>query len=188
MNFKDKRVAFLATDGFEEVELTSPRKALEDSGVTCHIVAPAEEGKKTIRSWQHTDWGEEFGIDQPLSSANPDHYDMLVLPGGVLNPDQLRMNKDAVDFIRNFFRKDKPVAAICHGAQTMIDAKVVEGRVMTSYPAIKTDLKNAGANWHDREVVIDRNLITSRSPRDLEAFNAEILAKLKTLVEESPTA
>lgn len=185
MSMQNKRVAFLATNGFEEVELTSPWKALEAEGVTCHLVAPVENKGDSIRSWQHTDWGEDFKVDMPLSKANPDDYHMLILPGGVLNPDNLRMEKDAIDFIRSFFKADKPVAAICHGAQTMIEAGVVEDRVLTSYPSIKTDLKNAGANWHDREVVIDRNLVTSRSPRDLDAFNAEVLNKVDEAVAET---
>jgi len=185
MNMQDKRVAFMATDGFEEVELTSPWEALQEEDVTCHLVAPVENKGESIRSWQHTDWGKDFAVDMPLSQANPKDYHMLVLPGGVLNPDKLRMEKDAIDFIRSFFKADKPVAAICHGAQTLIEAKVLKDRVMTSYPSIQTDLKNAGANWHDREVVIDRNLISSRSPRDLEAFNAEVLNKVAEAVPES---
>ena len=175
MKLDNVRVAILATDGFEEVELTSPREILEKEGAECHIVAPAGDDKNAIRSWQHTDWGESFDIDRKLSAADPAGYDMLLLPGGVLNPDQLRMNEGALRFVQAFFRDDKPVAAICHGAQTMIDAEVVEGRTMTSYPAIRRDLINAGADWQDREVVTDGNLVTSRSPRDLDAFNRTIV-------------
>jgi protease I len=163
-----RTLAMLATDGFEQVEMTSPREALEDAGATVHLVAP-QDG--TIRGWDHTDWGESFDVDVTLSDARPEDYDGLVLPGGVLNPDQLRINDDAVAFARSFFENDKPVAAICHGAQTLIDAEVVEGRRMTSYKAIKKDLQNAGAHWVDDAAVVDGNLLTSRNPDDLPAFN-----------------
>src|SRR6266480_2949643 len=141
-----KRVAILVTDGVEQVEMTEPRKALEDAGVRTDLVSPAR-GK--VKGWQHTKWGDEFPVDVPLSQANPDDYDALVLPGGVMNPDKLRMNTQAVDFVRAFFDAGKAVAAICHGPWTLIDAGVVKGRQLTSYHSIKTDLKNAGANWVD---------------------------------------
>lgn len=163
-----RTIAMLATDGVEQVELTSPREALEDAGATVHLIAPQED---TIRGWDHTDWGDTFDVDVPLHDARPEDYDALVLPGGVLNPDQLRINDAAVAFARAFFEADKPVAAICHGAQTLIDAEVIEGRRMTSYQAIKTDLQNAGAHWVDDAAVVDGNLLTSRNPDDLPAFN-----------------
>lgn len=170
-----KRVALLVADGFEQVELTEPKKALEQAGAEALIVSPADG---QVKGWQHTDWGDTFEVDQSLQFAGEGEYDALVLPGGVMNPDQLRRNERALAFVKAFFDHDKPVAAICHGAWTLIDAGVVEGRRMTSYPSIQTDLKNAGAEWVDEEVVIDKCLITSRNPNDLPAFNAKLIEKI----------
>jgi protease I len=167
-----KKVAILVTNGFEEVELTSPKEALEDAGAEIEVVSPAE---KRVRSWAKTDWGSKFKVDVPLSEANPADYDALVLPGGVMNPDKLRLEPKAIEFIREFFDAGKPVAAICHGPWTLIDAGVVKGRRMTSYPSIKTDLKNAGVDWVDEEVVVDNGLVTSRRPDDLPAFNRKMI-------------
>jgi protease I len=167
-----KRVAILVTDGFEQVEMTEPRKALEDAGARTDLVSPAR-GK--VKGWQHTKWGDEFPVDVPLDAARPDDYDALVLPGGVMNPDKLRMNERAVHFVRAFFDEGKPVAAICHGPWTLIEADVVRGRTVTSWPSLKTDLKNAGANWVNREVVTDNGLVTSRKPDDLPAFNRKMI-------------
>ena len=169
------RVAIVATHGFEESELTSPRDALRDAGATVHVIAP-EAGQ--IRAWRGSDWGESVSVDATLAEADPESYDALVLPGGVLNPDQLRMREDATRFIRAFFKAGKPVSAICHGAQTLIDCGVLEGRELTSYPSIKLDLKNAGARWTDQEVVTDAGLTTSRTPDDLPAFNRKTIEEI----------
>jgi len=171
-----KRIALLVADGFEQVELTEPRRALEEAGAEALIVSPA---KDQVRGWQHTDWGDSFEVDQSLEFAGEGEYDALVLPGGVMNPDQLRRNDRALGFVRAFVDHGKPVAAICHGAWTLIDAGVVEGRRMTSYPSIRTDLVNAGANWVDEEVVVDDGLITSRNPDDLPAFNAKLIEEIR---------
>ena len=162
-----KSVAILATHGFEESELIEPQDELSRAGATVHIIAP-QSG--TIRAWDVDKWGGEVNVDKTVADANPDDYDALVLPGGVLNPDQLRMREDVTSFIRAFFKAGKPVSAICHGAQTLIDCGVLEGRTVTSYPSIKLDLKNAGARWTDQEVVVDQGLTTSRTPDDLPAF------------------
>jgi len=167
-----KRVAILVTDGFEQVEMESPRQALDDAGALTEIVAP---GTGMVRGWKHTEWGDKFEIDKNLEDADPHEYDALVLPGGVISPDKLRVNRDAVGFVRDFFRHGKPVAAICHGPWTLINADVVEGRRMTSYESVKTDLENAGAIWEDSEVVVDNGLVTSRQPSDLKAFNRKMI-------------
>lgn len=174
-NLKDRKVAILTENGFEQVELISPKQAMEEAGVTVHIVSPQQEA---VRAWDETDWGITVSVDKQLDSANPQDYDGLMLPGGVLNPDKLRMNKKAVAFIRHFLESGKPVAVICHGPQTMIETGLLEGRKMTSYPAVKTDLINAGVNWVDEEVVVDNGLISSRSPKDLDAFNKKLLEEL----------
>ena len=166
------KIAIVATNGFEQVELIEPRKVLDEAGAETFVVAP-ESG--TIKGWDHTDWGDDVEVDQTLEEASTDDFDALFLPGGVLNPDKLRMNQAAVSFVRSFFRDGKPVAAICHGPQTMIDAEVVEGRRMTSYSAIRKDLENAGADWIDQAVVVDNGLITSRNPDDIPAFNEAIV-------------
>ncbi|MEO5916265.1 MAG: type 1 glutamine amidotransferase domain-containing protein [Luteolibacter sp.] len=162
-----KRVAVLATDGFEQSELDVPVQALKTCGAEVHIVAP-EPG--TIRGWSGKDWGEKRQVTKILADASADDYDSLVLPGGVINSDRLRTLPDAVEFAREFFEQQKPVAAICHAAQLLIEADVVEGRAMTSYPSIRIDLENAGALWEDQSVVVDQGLTTSRSPEDLPDF------------------
>lgn len=162
-----KTIAILATHGFEESELLEPQDELAKAGADVHIVAP-EAG--TIRGWDHDNWGSEVNVDRTIDQANPDEYDALVLPGGVMNPDNLRMREDATTFVRAFFKAGKPVSAICHGPQILIDCGVIEGRALTSYPSIKNDLKNAGARWTDQEVVVDQGLTTSRTPDDLPAF------------------
>ena len=168
----DKKVAILVTDGFEQVELTEPKKAMEQAGAVTHIVSP---NKAQVKGWNHTEWGDVFPVDVVLDQANPDDYDALLLPGGVMNPDRLRRNERALQFVRAFFVSDKPVAAICHGPWTLIDAAVVKGRRLTSYESIQSDLKNAGANWVDEEVVVDQGLVTSRKPDDIPAFNRKII-------------
>jgi protease I len=167
-----KRIAILVANGFEQVEMAEPRRALDEAGARTDLISP-EKGK--VKGWQHTEWGDEFKIDVPLAQANADAYDGLVLPGGVMNPDKLRINTQALDFIRAFFDAGKPVAAICHGPWPLIDAGLAKGRTMTSYPSIKTDLKNAGANWVDREVIVDNGLVTSRKPDDIPAFNRKMI-------------
>ena len=167
-----KKIAILATDGFEQPELEQPREALNQAGATTQIISP-HEGR--IRAWDHTDWGETFDVDVKLDDADASDYDALLLPGGVLNPDQLRQVPAAVGFVRAFFNAGKPVAAICHGPQMLIEADVVRGRKMTSYPSVKRDLMNAGANWVDAPVVVDQGLVTSRKPDDIPQFNAKMI-------------
>lgn len=172
---KNARVAILTEEGFEQEELTSPKEALEKAGVKVEIVSP-KDGK--IKAWNHTDWGIEIDVDKNVSEAKVADYDALVMPGGVLNPDKLRRNEQAVAFAKEFLESGKPVAAICHGPQTLIETGLLEGRTMTSYPSVKTDLINAGVNWVDKEVVHEGNLISSRKPADLNAFNKEIMQAL----------
>ena len=174
-NVQGKKVAILTENGFEEVELTSPMNALEQAGATVQIISPQ---KDKVKAWNHDHWSIELPVDKNLSDANPEDYDMLLLPGGVLNPDQLRMNKEAVSFAQYFLEQGKPLAAICHGPQTLIETGMLDGRSMTSYPSLKTDLINAGVNWEDKEVVVDNGLVTSRSPKDLEAFNKKVIEEL----------
>jgi len=170
---KNMRIAILVDNGFEQVELTDPQKALEQAGAVTRIVSPAE-GK--VKGWQHTEWGDEFTIDVALDEANAEDFDALLLPGGVMNPDHLRINAQAIDFIKAFFAAGKPVAAICHGPWTLIEAGQAKGRTLTSYPSIKSDLINAGAKWVDREVVNEDGVVTSRKPDDLPAFNREMIS------------
>lgn len=172
---KNKRIIILCEHGFEQSELMSPKEALEKAGATVDVVSP-ESGK--IKAWKDKDWGIEVPVDKTLENANPEDYDALVLPGGVMNPDKLRQNKTAVDFVKTFMQSGKPVAAICHGPQTLVETGLLKGRTLTSYPSLQTDLKNAGANWEDKEVVQDGNLITSRRPADLEAFNNALIKAL----------
>lgn len=167
-----KRIAILATNGVEQAEMTEPRKALEEAGAKTDLISPA---KGKLQAWQHMDKGDQFPVDVQLDAADPNKYDGLLLPGGVANPDQLRQLPRAVDFVRSFFKRDKPVAAICHAPWMLVEADVVRGRTLTSWPSLKTDLKNAGAKWVDREVVEDDNLVTSRKPGDIPAFNRKIL-------------
>lgn len=172
MELTDVRVAILTEEGFEQVELTSPKEALEKAGAKTDVISP-KSGK--IKAWNTKDWGIEIPVDKVLNEARVEDYDALVLPGGVLNPDKLRQNKDAVAFVKEFLQSGKPVAAICHGPQTLIETGLLDGRRMTSYPSLQTDLKNAGANWVDQEMVHDGNLISSRKPDDLPAFNKELI-------------
>ncbi|RFZ91733.1 type 1 glutamine amidotransferase [Mucilaginibacter conchicola] len=174
-DLSNKKVAILTEEGFEQVELTSPKEALEAAGATVHIISP-KSGK--IKAWNHTDWGIEIDVDKELSTASPDDYDALVLPGGVLNPDKLRQNKDAVAFTKAFLDAGKPLAAICHGPQLLIETGELQGRRLTSYPSLQTDLKNAGADWVDEEVVTDNGLVTSRRPDDLDAFNKKTIEEI----------
>jgi len=171
-----KRIAIIATQGVEQVELTSPRKALQKAGATVDLVSPHKllKGGK-IRAWNLVDWGDSFRIDISLSNAKASNYDALHIPGGVMNPDTLRMDEDAVEFVRSFFEGGKPVSSICHGPWMLIQAEVVSGRTLTSWPSLKKDLRNAGANWVNEDVVEDRGLVTSRGPQDLPAFNKRII-------------
>jgi protease I len=171
-NLQGKKVAILATDGFEQSELLEPRKALDEAGATTQVVSPT--GKK-IKGWDQKDWGKEVSVDVPLDSANAEEFDALLLPGGVMSPDQLRMNPMAVQFVKQFTDAGKPVAAICHGPWTLVEAGAVRGRTMTSWPSLKTDLNNAGASWVDKEVVNDQGVVTSRRPDDIPAFNREMI-------------
>jgi protease I len=174
MKLKGKKIAILATNGFEHSELFEPLKALKDEGATVDIVS-LEKGE--IKSWEDKNWGESIKVDKVVDAVSSKDYDGLVLPGGVINPDLLRVNEKAVSFVRSFFNGDKtkPTAAICHGPWMLVEAGVVRGRNLTSYKSIKTDLKNAGANWSDEEVVVDKGLVTSRSPDDLKAFNKKMI-------------
>jgi protease I len=171
-NLKNKRIAILATDGVEQVELLEPRKALHDAGANTEVISP-KSGK--IKGWNHTDWGEEITVDKDLNSANPDTYDALLLPGGVMNPDHLRIEPAAVRFVKSFFRAGKPIAAICHGPWLLVEADEVRGRKLTSWPSLQTDIRNAGGEWTDQEVVTDRGMVTSRKPADIPAFNKKMI-------------
>jgi protease I len=171
------RVAILVAEGFEEVEMLEPRKALEEAGAETHIVSPERD---RVVSFDHHDKSKAYDVQVPLDNAQPGDFDALLLPGGALNPDQLRANPEAVAFVRAFFDERKPVAAICHAPWTLVDAGVVRGRTLTSWPSLKTDLANAGAEWVDREVVEDGNLVTSRKPDDIPAFNEKMLALFAT--------
>jgi len=178
-----KKVAILVADGFEQEELAGPQEALENAGAETEIVSPVE---KKVRAWDgdDMDWGSKFKVDVLLSEARAGNYDALVLPGGVMNPDKLRIEPQALQFIRSFFNAGKPVAAICHGPWTLIDAGVAKGRRMTSYPSIKTDLINAGAQWVDEEVVVDNGLVTSRRPSDIPAFNRKMIEEFSEGIHE----
>lgn len=166
------KVAILVEKGFEQAEMTKPREALIEACAEVSIISPQ---KGQVRAWDSTDWGEEFPVDKRLDEARPEDYDALVLPGGVMNPDKLRMQPKAVAFAKAFVDAGKPVAVICHGSWTLIEAGVVAGRQIASWPSLKTDLKNAGAEWVDREVVVDGKLVSSRKPSDIPAFNREML-------------
>jgi len=169
---ENRRVAILTEEGFEQVELTSPKMALKDAGAIVHVISP-KSGK--IKAWDKTNWGIEVDVDKQLDEVSPDDYDALVLPGGVMNPDKLRQNKDAVAFVTAFLKEGKPVAAICHGPQMLIETGLIKGRRLTSFPSLQTDLRNAGAKWVNEEVVVDNGLVTSRTPADLIAFNKKMI-------------
>jgi len=167
-----KKIAILVADGFEQVEMTAPRKALEDTGAVAHIISPNSD---SVKGWQHTDWGDAFDVDVPLVKADAGAYDALLLPGGVMNPDKLRWNEKAVAFVTEFLKAGKPIAAICHGPWTLIETGGIKGRTVTSWPSLKTDLRNAGATWVDERVVVDEGLVTSRKPDDIPAFNQKMI-------------
>ena len=171
-NLKGKKIAILATDGFEQSELMQPRQALEEAGAHTEIVSP-NSGK--IRGWDHKDWGESVKVDKTLDDVNADEYDGLVLPGGVINPDHLRMDPKAVNFVKQFVSSGKTVGAICHGPWTLLEAGALQGKTVTSWPSLKTDLKNAGAHWVDKEVVTDGQFVTSRKPDDIPAFSKAVI-------------
>jgi len=173
-SLKNKKVAILMTNGFEQSEFEMPYHALKEAGATVEIIS-LESGK--VKGWKDKGWGEEINVDKTVDEVNAEDYDGLVLPGGVMNPDKLRTNLDAVNFAANFLELNKPVAAICHGPWTLIETGMIKGKTMTSWPSLKTDLKNAGVNWVDKEVVVDHGLVTSRKPSDLDAF-------CKKMVEE----
>jgi len=171
------RVAILATDGFEQSELLEPRQALNEAGANTEIVS-LKSGE--IKGWNHKDWGQSVTVDKTIDSVDAKNFDALLLPGGVMNPDTLRMNSKAVAFVKAFFAAKKPVAAICHGPWTVIEAGAAKGRTLTSWPSLKTDVQNAGGNWVDQETAVDGNLVTSRNPKDIPAFNREILKLFAT--------
>jgi protease I len=170
---KGKTIAILATDGFEQSELIKPKQALEDAGARTQVVSPKED---KIKGWDKKDWGKEVLVDVNLKSADASKYDALMLPGGVMNPDQLRMNPDAVRFAKQFFDQGKPVAAICHGPWMLVETDAVRGRTVTSWPSLKTDIRNAGGTWVDQEVVVSDGVVTSRNPDDIPAFNREMIS------------
>lgn len=179
-DLRGKKVAILATSGFEESELFEPRKALLESGAVVFIIAPE---KGSIKAWKHGDWSKEIDVDLTLEEARESDFDALVIPGGVINPDKLRRYPEAVNFVRSFFNRNKFVASICHGPQLLIEAEVVRGRTLTSFGSIKKDLLNAGANWVDKETVLDGNLLTSRSPDDLDSFNLKLVEEIARVEE-----
>jgi protease I len=180
-NKNQKRIAIITENGFEEVELTSPKKAMEDAGMKVDILS-TEKGK--VKGWNHDHWSIELPVDKNLADANADDYDALMIPGGVMNPDLMRANELYVNFAKEFLQAGKPVASICHGPQLLIETGMLKGRKMTSYPSVKTDLKNAGAEWFDKEVVVDKGLVTSRSPKDLDAFNKKLLEEIRKGVHQ----
>ena len=171
-NLKGLKIAILVTDGFEQVELTEPRKALDHAGAETKVVSPK---KDQVRGWNHTEWGNVLPVDVPLESAQPQDFDALLLPGGVINPDKLRMEPKAVSFVKSFFDAGKPVAAICHGPWTIIEAGAARGKRIASWPSLKTDLRNAGAEWVDQEAVVDGKLVSARKPDDIPAFNRAMI-------------
>jgi protease I len=169
---KGLKVAILVEDGFEQAELMKPRQALDDAGATTSVVSPKRE---KVRGWDMTEWGKTIPVDAHLDSAKADEFDALLLPGGVMNPDKLRMQPQAVAFVRSFFDANKPVAVICHGPWTVLEANAVRGRKITSWPSLQTDLRNAGAHWVDEECVVDGNMVSSRKPDDIPAFNRHMI-------------
>jgi len=169
---KGHKVAILVADGFEQIEMTEPRDALAAAAAQVDLVSPAKE---KVKGWNHTKWGDEFSVDVTLNQADPMQYDALMLPGGVMNPDHLRITPGAIEFIKAFVVAAKPIAAICHAPWTLINAEAVNGKTITSWPSLRADLTNAGASWVDREVVKDGNILTSRKPDDLPAFNKAMI-------------
>ncbi|MCA1762402.1 MAG: type 1 glutamine amidotransferase domain-containing protein [Cryomorphaceae bacterium] len=182
---KEKKVAIIATHGFEESELTSPMNALKEKGATVHIIS-TEKGN--IKSWKDGNWGKEIDVDMTTAEADQGDYDALVIPGGVINPDLLRRDEKAVNFVKAFFADGKPVSAICHGPQMLVEADVLKGRKITSFYSVRKDMENAGATWLDEEVVTDAGLVTSRTPADLDAFNAKMVEEILEGVHEEQTA
>ena len=174
-DIQGKKVAIITEHGFEEVELTSPKKVLEEAGAIVHIVS-AQKG--SVKAWDQDHWSIELPVDVALNDANPYDYDALLIPGGVMNPDSMREQKEYVAFAQHFLEQGKPLASICHGPQLLIETGMISTRTLTSYPSIKTDLMNAGAHWQDKEVVVDNGLVTSRSPKDLEAFNKKLVEEI----------
>ena len=179
---KGRRVAILATDGVEQVELTEPRKALDAAGAVTHVIAPKGG---TIQAMNHDDKGDQIAVDRVLADAHASEYDALLLPGGVANPDRLRMDKNAVQFVREFMLSEKPVAAICHGPWLLVEADAVAGRRLTSWPSLQTDIRNAGGEWVDSEVQVDHKLVTSRKPADIPAFSAAITREFANRIDEA---
>jgi protease I len=182
-NLTGLRVAALVEHGFEQTELLEPRKALEDAGARVDVVSPVE---KSVKAWYRGNWGQEVDVDMPLAQAHPDEYDALLLPGGVFNPDRLRMNEKAVQFVKAFTMSNRPVAAICHGPWTLIEAEALRDRRVTSWPSLKTDLRNAGAIWVDGEVIEDRGLVTARKPDDIPAFNRKMIEVFAEALRRKP--
>jgi protease I len=180
-----KRIAFLATDGFEQIELTEPWTAVENAGGKPELVS-IKSGK--IQGVNHDEKADQFSVDHVVGDVSAEEFDGLVLPGGVFSPDELRTNEEAIDFVRDFFKQQKPVAAICHGPWTLVEADVVEGRTLTSWPSLKTDIRNAGGNWVDKEVVVDNGLVTSRKPDDLKAFCAKTIEEFAEGLHEGQRA
>ena len=179
---KGKNIAILATDGFEQSELEKPKQALEEAGARTQVISPAEN---KIKGWDKKDWGKEVPVDVVLTSANASQYDALLLPGGVMNPDQLRMNPEAVRFVKSFFDEGKPVAAICHGPWMLVETGAVGGRTVTSWPSLKTDIRNAGGTWVDQEVIVSNGVVTSRNPDDIPAFNREMISLFSKGAQQS---
>jgi len=175
-DLEGKKVAILTENGFEEVELTSPKKELEAAGAQTFIISPQKE---KVKAWDHDHWSIELPVDVHIDKADPADYHALLIPGGVINPDKMRLNSKCVEFAQHFLETGKPIAAICHGPQLLIETGMIDGRNLTSYASIKTDLQNAGASWSDKEVIVDNGLVTSRSPRDLDAFNHKLIEEIK---------
>jgi protease I len=182
-----KKIAILATDGFEQVELTEPKQNLEKAGATTTVLS-VEKTPKEIKGWKFTDWGDKVKVDALVAEADPGEFDALVLPGGQINPDKLRMDQDAVSFVKRFAQTGKPIAAICHGPWLLVEADLVRGKTVTSWPSIRTDLKNAGANVVDQEVVQDGQFITSRKPDDIPAFSEKIIEAVSGSTAQSRAA
>lgn len=180
-----KKIAILVDEGFEQVELIKPRKALDRVGAHTQVVSPQE---KEVRGWNVKRWGKYAAVDVPLDAADPSSFDALLLPGGVMNPDKLRMNSKAVEFVKHFVDAGKPIAAICHGPWTLIDAGGIQGRTVTSWPSLQTDIRNAGGTWVDEEVVTDRGIVTSRKPDDIRAFNKKMIEEFEHAKRVRPAA